>query len=349
MRIYCIRVSVLHRLNQEFTIFQVPFLNLGRRFNSINLTMNTNAFLLFFFFNIAFAQSQFPVDTSYTVKSVYDKIKKDHPYISYVPTRKYENVIEKKEIIYKKIEDRTLHFDAYFSKDRQFNPSIVLLHGGGWKSGNKSQMETFAIEMASKGYSCFNIEFRLSPEAPYPAAIFDVKNAIQFIKKNARDYNVDATKIAVLGCSSGGQMAALIGTTNRKKDFEEPEGNPEFLSNVQAIVNIDGILAFKHPESAEGKVASLWLGGSYDEKSTIWEQASPLNNTDKNSPPILFINSSIPRFHAGRDDMIAILNKNGIYNEVQSIPNSPHSFWFFNPWFDETIKYTIQFLDKVFK
>lgn len=307
--------------------------------------------LLVFFVmtTLAFAQSQFPVDTSYTVKSVYDKIKKDHPYISYVPTRKYENVIEKKEIVYKKIEDRALHLDAYFLKEKKQNPAIVILHGGGWKSGNKAQMETFAIEMASKGLSCFNIEFRLSPEAPYPAAIFDVKKAVQYIKEKAKEFNVDTTKIAVLGCSSGGQMASLIGTTNGKNIFEETTNNDKYSSKVNAIINIDGILAFKHPESIEGKVAGFWLGGSYEEIPRIWEQASPLNNTDKNTPPVLFINSSIPRFHAGRDDMIAILNQYGIYYEVQTIPNSPHSFWFFNPWFDETIKYTTQFLDKVFK
>ena len=203
--------------------------------------------------------------------------------------------------------------------------------------------------MASKGYSCFNIEFRLSLEAQYPAAIFDVKEAIQFIKKNGKNYNVDITKVAVLGCSSGGQMAALIGTTNENPAFEDSKNNVKISSKVNAIVDIDGTLAFKHPESKEGTASALWFGGSYEEKPLIWEQAAPLNHTDSNTPPILFINSSIPRFHAGRDDMIAILNKNGIYNEIKTIENSPHSFWFLNPWFDETIIYTTQFLDKLFK
>ena len=311
--------------------------------------MKKTFFLFLFFSKLAFSQSHFPIDTTYTVKSVYDKVKKDHPYISYVPARKYENVKEEKEIVYKKIKDRALHLDAYYTKNKKPSPAIVIIHGGGWKSGNKSQMETFAIEMASKNYSCFNIEFRLSPEAQYPAAIFDVKNAIQYIKKNARKFNVDTTKIAVLGCSSGAQMASLIGTTNGKPAFEDSNNNVKFSSKVNAIVNIDGTLAFKHPESIEGTVAGLWLGGSYEEIPEIWEQAAPLNQTDKNTPPILFINSSIPRFHAGRDDMIAILNKYGIYSEIKTFPNSPHSFWFLNPWFDETINYTTQFLDKVFK
>ena len=311
--------------------------------------MKKGLFIFLFFTKVAFAQSSFPIDTTYTVKSVYDKVKKEYPHISFVQPRKYENVKAKKEVVYKKINSRKLHFDGYYNTSNKRNPAVVILHGGGWKSGNKSQKETFAIEMASKGYSCFNIEFRLSPEAIYPAAIFDVKKAIQYIRKNAGKYNVDPNKIAVLGCSSGGQMAALTGTTNGNSTFEENRSNKKTSSNVQAIINIDGILAFKHPESEEGKVASLWLGGSYEEKPTVWQQASPLNHADSKTPPTLFINSSIPRFHAGRNDMIAILNKNGIYNEVQTIQKSPHSFWFLNPWFDATINYTTQFLDKVFK
>lgn len=311
--------------------------------------MKKIAILLFFFSKFVFAQADYPIDTTYTVKSVYDKVKKEYPNVSIVQPKKYETVKEQKEIVYQKINNRKLHLDAYYNKTKKQNPAIVILHGGGWKSGNKSQMETFAVEMASKGYSCFNIEFRLSPEAIYPAGIFDVKKAIIYIKKNARKFNTDTTKIAILGCSSGGQMAALIGTTNGNRNFEANNKSSRNSSNVQAIINIDGVLAFKHPESIEGKVAGLWLGGSYEEIPTVWQQASPLNHTDKNTPPTLFINSSIPRFHAGRDDMIAILNKNGIYNEVQTIQKSPHSFWFLNPWFDETINYTAQFLEKVFK
>ena len=57
------------------------------------------------------------------------------------------------------------------------------------------------------------------------------------------------------------------------------------------------------PESAEGKVASEWLGGTYEEKPETWIEASALPHIDKNTPPTLFINSSLPRFHAGRNDM----------------------------------------------
>jgi acetyl esterase/lipase len=311
--------------------------------------MRKTAIILFWVSTAIQAQNKYIIDITYTIKSVFNKEIKNYPFISITQLKRYPNVKEEKKIVYAKINERELHLDAYYNTPSAKKPAIVILHGSGWKSGNKSQMETFAQEMASKGFSCFTIEYRLSPEAKYPAAIFDVKKAIRYIKINANRFNVDTTKIAVLGCSSGGQMPALIGTTNNNSLFEEKNTNHKITSTVQAIIDIDGILAFKHPESQEGAVAGLWLGGSYEEKPEIWEQASALTHTDKNTPPTLFINSSIDRFHAGRDDMIAILNRYKIYNEVKTIEKSPHSFWFLNPWYDESITYTTQFLDTIFK
>jgi acetyl esterase/lipase len=308
--------------------------------------MKSVFFYFFILLNLFEINAQ--IDTSYTVFSTYNKEIKKFPFIEIVKERKYKNLDFSLDIVYYSLDSRELHLDAYYKIGKKPQPSVILIHGGGWKSGNKSQMRIFAQEIASKGYSCFTIEYRLSPEAQYPAAIFDVKNAIKYIKANAKKFNVNPDKVAVLGCSSGGQMAALIGTTNNNLEFESPSGINENAS-VQAIIDLDGILAFKHPESEEGKAASLWLGGSFDEQPEIWKQASALNHVSASTPPILFINSDMARFHAGRTDMISKLNSYKIYSEVKNISNSPHSFWFFNPWFQPMVKYTVDFLDKIFK
>ncbi|WP_243397508.1 alpha/beta hydrolase [Flavobacterium piscis] len=291
----------------------------------------------------------YSIDTSYTVKSTYVKLIKKYPFIKIAEANKGVNDKQIENVIYYKDKNRALHLDAFFNTSIKNNPGVIMIHGGGWRSGNKNQMRVLAQEITTKGYSCFAIEYRLSLEAKYPQAIYDVKNAIKFIKDNAKRFHVDPDKIAVLGCSSGGQMAALIGTTNEDLAFEDAKYKSKSSSKVQAIIDIDGILAFKHPESEEGEMAAFWLNGSYEENPENWKQASALNHANKNTPPTLFINSSFDRFHAGRDDMIAILNQNKIYNEVKTIKNSPHSFWFFQPWFDETVEYTTQFLDRIFK
>ena len=295
------------------------------------------------------AQNQYSIDTSYTIKSTYAKLIKQYPFIKIAQAENNKNINQVFNVVYDQQENRALHLDAFFNKEKKQNPAVIMIHGGGWRSGNKNQMQVLAQEIASKGYSCFAIEYKLSLEAKYPQGIYDVKNAIKFIKDNAKRFHVDPNKIAILGCSSGGQMAALIGTTNGNLAFEDSLNQSKSTSKVQAIIDIDGILAFKHPESKEAEMASFWLNGSYDENPENWNNASALNHTNKDTPPTLFINSSFDRFHAGRDDMIAILNKNNIYSTVKTIENSPHSFWFFQPWFNETVVYATQFLDKIFK
>lgn len=307
-----------------------------------------NLLLSYFLMITAGSFSQAQPDTSYTVQSTFKKEIKNYPFIKIADKPKPKEIVELKDLVYKNINSRELHLDAFFKDQEKLQPVVVLIHGGGWKSGNKSQMHLLAQQIALNGYVCFCVEYRLSGEAKYPAAVLDVKTAIKYIKSNAPMFKADPSKVAVLGCSSGGQMAALIGTTNGKPAFEDKDAI-EQNANVQAIIDMDGILAFHHPESEEGKVAGLWLNGLYEENPNAWVQASALTHCDKNTPPILFINSDKPRFHAGRDDMLTILDRFKIYNQVQTLPNSPHSFWFFTPWFDEIIKYSTQFLDKVFK
>lgn len=305
--------------------------------------------LLWFCSNAVWAQNNFPVDTSYTVSSTYKKLIKKYPFITIAQVKKNKNIDEIYDVVYNQKRNRELHFDAYLYNKEKLNPAVIMIHGGGWKSGSKLQMKVLGQEIASKGYSCFAVEYSLSLEAKYPQGIYDVKNLIKFIKDNAKKFRVDPNKIAVLGCSSGGQMAALIGTTNENMAFEDIDFKSKSTSKINAIIDIDGILAFKHPESQEGEMASFWLNGSYEENPENWKNASALTHTDAATPPTLFICSSFDRFHAGREDMILILNKNKIYNEVHTIQNSPHSFWFFEPWFAETVLYTEQFLNKIFK
>ena len=149
-------------------------------------------------------------------------------------------------------------------------------------------------------------------------------------------------------------MAALIGTTGPTNLYVNKNLYPEYSSAVQAIIDVDGVLCFIHPESGEGgdkpgkpSAATRWFGGNGSEKKALWDEASALYHTDANTPPILFINSQHTRFHAGRDDMIEKLDSLNIYNEVHTIPETPHTFWLYEPWFDETASYTLNFLSRI--
>lgn len=286
--------------------------------------------LVLTFCNLIFAQVS--KDTSYTLFSEFNKQIKKYHFIKTVQLTENELINIEKNIVYHTVSNRNLHLDSYCNNFDKKLPAIILIHGGGWKSGNKSMLQPLAQKIALSGYHCFVIEYRLSDEAIYPAAIEDILNAINFTKNNAIKFSVDSENIAILGCSSGGQIASLIGT-------KHPKG-------IKAVINLDGILAFNHPQSQEGKLASQWLGGSYKEKQEVWEEASALNHVTQNTPPFLFINSQHERFHAGRDEMITKMKSYNIDSKVETIPDSPHTFWLFHPWFNTTVNYILTFLNE---
>ena len=292
-------------------------------------------FLLIMFCCLFFSSAQIEKDTTFTIQAELKKQIKKYPNIKIANVFLQNGIKAEYNINYKKLSNRNLSIDAFINAASTKLPAIVIFHGGGWKSGNKEMQNPMAQKLANLGFQTFTVEYRLSDEAKYPAAILDGIDAIRFIKENSKKFNINKKKIVILGCSSGAQMATLIGE--------------QYPNEIAAIINIDGVLAFHHPESSEGNSAAFWLGGTYNEVPKIWEEASPLSHVSKKSPPILFINSQFPRFHAGRDDMITKLNAFKIYSEINNIEDSPHSFWLFDPWFQPTIDYIHNFLNLTLK
>ncbi|MBI5471851.1 MAG: alpha/beta hydrolase [Ignavibacteriae bacterium] len=320
--------------------------------------MKTTAVLLLLLpAHLCAQQLTIPRDTSFTLAITAAKIAKDYPHARAVYPKLPKDVMAQANIVYAMYGNRTLTLDLFSpSKAQTVFPAVVLIHGGGWRSGDKSQNVPIAQQLAAHGYVAATIEYRLSLEAQYPAAVHDIKAAIRWLRANATRYRIDPTKIAVMGFSAGGHLAALVGATNGNSRFEGSGGNAGLSSNVQAIVDIDGVLDFTHPaesgkDTVAGKpsVGAQWLGATYKEKPEVWIDASPLTHAGASTPPTTFINSSHDRFHAGRDEFNAKLTAFGTYAEVHAIPNTPHPFWLFDPWFEPTCKFTIAFLDKVFK
>ncbi len=270
----------------------------------------------------------------YTIEATFEKLKKKYPFILPLNLEFPENVMANRNIEYKNSGGKILQADIYhpFTFGQKY-PGIILVHGGGWISGSKENERFLAQELASKGYVVMAVNYSLSNDAKYPAAVEDIEDALKFLKKHREEFYLDKKKIAIGGNSAGAQLATLVGVKNK----------------VQAIVNIDGIVSFIHPESEEGTYAAYWFGATKAQNFKIWREASPLEYVGKDTPPTLFINSSQPRFHAGRDDMMRKLKQYNIPTEFHEIKDSPHSFWLVQPWFDETLKYTVDFLNKVLK
>ncbi len=296
-------------------------------------------------------------DTSYSTFSAFQQTKKHFPDVTIVHQFNYPDVAEEKGLTYCAISHRNLLIDAFTPKKNGLKkiPAVIMIHGGGWRSGNPSQHYPLAERLAHLGYACFTPEYRLSTEALFPAAVYDTKAAIRWVKVNAAIYNVDTSKIVIAGFSAGGELAAFMGTTGNMPLFEGCDCNSGATTNVAAVIDIDGTLSFTNSESGEGddskhtSAATYWFGYPKKANKGLWESASPLSYVSSETPPTLFVNSGVARMHAGREDYVHVLESNGIYAEVHTFEGAPHSFCLFNPWFEPTIKYMDGFLKKVFQ
>ena len=302
-------------------------------------------------------------DTSYTLYSAAASISKTNPEAKIVNEIHSSSIAEEKDIAYCYVGNRKLLLDAFYLRKRDaFHPkskmneqriAIIIIHGGGWRAGNRTLHYPLAQRLAEMGYMCFTPEYRLSPEALYPAGVFDIKSAIRWVRRNAVKYNIDPNKIVVAGHSAGGELAAMMGATNDRKEFEGDGCDKTVSSKVNAVIDLDGLLVFIHAESGEGddskriSAATAWFGYSKTENPELWKHGSPLTHIGPHTPPTLFINSNAARMHAGRDDYIKILNEFNIYTEVKTF-DAPHSFVLFEPWFTPMLQTMDAFLKKVF-
>lgn len=295
---------------------------------------------------------------TYTPETTYQKLVGDYPFISIASSSVPESVIEIKNITYQRYGRRALQLDLYLPKRPATSslPGVVLVHGGGWRSGYRTNFTPMAIGLAERGYVAATITYRLAGEEQYPAAIHDVKAAIRWLRKNSKKYGVNPNQIAVAGGSAGGQIAALTGVTNGLSRFDFQMKSSAISSDVQAIINIDGLSDFTSEAARfyeddprkNPSAAGAWFGGRYAEKAALWREASPIFYVDKNTPPILFLISAQPRFSLGHKEMIEKMQPLGIPYRVAQIPDSPHSFWLFDPWLQPSINILTHFLDEQF-
>ncbi len=325
----------------------------------LNHMKNALSFILVFLLDSTLLAQQYGgitgvPDTSFTTYSAYLNAVKHHPAIEIVGELKSPLIEKKGSVTYQVIGKRRLLLDIFRPARNANQTAIIILHGGGWRSGSRTQHYPLAQHLALLGYTCFTPEYRLSTEALFPAAVYDIKAAIRWVRTNAAKYNVDTGKVVILGFSAGGELAAFMGTTGNMPLFEGTYDRPLMGSHVNAVIDIDGILAFIHPESGEGddtkkiSAATYWFGYTKEENPTLWQAASPLSYVGPQTPPTLFLNSSVERMHAGRDDFVTVLQKYGIYHEVHTFQDAPHSFCLFEPWFEPTVKWIDAFLKQVF-
>ena len=302
----------------------------------------------------AMAQSPAPAPESYTAETTYKKLAPHYPFIRIASREVPDSMRAVRNITYVQRGGHALQLDLYLPARPKADtvPGIVLVHGGGWRAGVRDNFAPMAIRMAQRGYAAATISYRLSPEALYPAAVQDARAAVRWMRTHAGEYGIDPARIAIGGGSAGGQIAALAGVTDGRTRFDPDAGPDAVSSGVQAIVNIDGLSDFtseaarkyEDDPAKQPSSAGAWFGGRYAGKEALWREASPLFYVNAKTPPILFVVSAQPRFSLGREEMALRLREASVPNRIVAVPDTPHSFWLFDPWLEPAVEAADAFL-----
>ena len=175
-------------------------------------------------------------------------------------------------------------------------PLVVFVHGGAFMMGDKSMDIAHIADVLEAGYAAAGVNYRLSGEALFPAAVQDVKAAVRFLRANADEYGLDPDAFAAWGASAGGNLVSMIGTTGDQQTIlDDPSlGNPDVSSAVQAVVawfppvdflQMAGQFQVAYPAACEGEPPSAdsaespeskYLGSPVQEVPDLAAAANPI-------------------------------------------------------------------------
>lgn len=175
---------------------------------------------------------------------------------------------------------------AYLPRAERPSPAVFAIYGGAWRNGSPLNDRGLDRGLAHAGYAVFGLDYRHSPKYRFPAALDDVRREIAFIRGHARQFRIDPAQVAVLGHSSGGQLAELI-------TFEE-------RSPVRALISYSGavdlVMGWKYPPVPDPigirSVIENYMGDTPDRAPAQYLAATPLAHVRRGLPPALLIYGS---------------------------------------------------------
>ena len=213
-------------------------------------------------------------------------------------------------------------------------PTILAIHGGGFRSRSKSIYQLIGQHYARQGYAFVSINYRLAPSDSYPAQVADSFCALAWLHAHREEFGFDPNRVIVLGGSAGGYLAAMLGTVDDPNiylqdcPYEYPSGEA-----VQAAVIYYGLYDFTniddYPVSGVNSSLTPFWGAEYDDiPAEKLEEMSPIKHIDGSEPPFIILHgtadTTIPSVMSER--FAEALAQAGVDVELVLLPGVGHAF-----------------------
>lgn len=210
--------------------------------------------------------------------------------------------------------------DVYYSENiNAKQPVLFNIHGGGWVYGHKGLNKYFCMNFALLGFTVININYRLTTEEPFPACIYDIFAALEWLKREGDKYYADIDKVCVAGDSAGAHLALVSAIITKTTSLQEEMGISPSL-DIKALGLICGAqdLGRYIKKRIFRGYQKMVFGEDY--KNNKYRDVSiPYNYFSKDLPPIYAVSSNKDFAKASTLSLIPLLKKYGIKNKVRYI------------------------------
>jgi len=264
-----------------------------------------------------------------------------------------DNIVIKNDVEYGNSGNRPLLLDLYSPTNVDGAvPGIVFIHGGSWEHGKKEDYRPWAMHFASRGFVVASAQYRLSGEAPFPAAVHDVKAAVRYMRAKADALGVDPNRIAVAGGSAGGHLAMMVGYSADEESLDGDSGHPGISSRVNCVVNIYGPTDMTTPYargvSETNSRVSKFFSGRYNEQPDNYAAGSPIRYVTGDDPPTLILHGTVDALvPVNQADILAKkLTDVGVPYIYDRLPGWPHSMVLAKSVNDRCLWFMDRFLDR---
>lgn len=254
-----------------------------------------------------------------------------------------------RDIVYRTVDGEQLLLDAYVPTLKATKrPAIMLVHGGAWRAGDKSNFTGDGIRLAELGYVAFSVNYRLAPLHPYPAAVDDVEAAVRWVRAPAqvKTYALDPKRIGAIGSSAGGHLVGMLATLG--------SGSRTNGARIKAAVSWSGPMNFGlWPLAAlaaapVGVAVLQFLDCTPGEASCAnATAASPISHIDKSDAPMLLANSEQELVKLSQaTSMDAALKSVGVVEQLVVLPGTRHAQEYGGDVWDRTVAFLEKYVGK---
>lgn len=194
-----------------------------------------------------------------------------------------DDYLQHRDIAYGSHERQVL--DVYAQPKTSGAPIIVMVHGGGWRHGDKGMgrvVDNKVARWVPKGFLFVSINYRLMPDADPRQQADDAAAAVKFIRDNAKSWGGDPQKIVLMGHSAGAHLIALLTAAPAQFGF----GSNDWLGAVSldsGALDLEAIMNRKHMRLYDN---------AFGKDQALWQRASPLRQLEAKGPPVLLVCSS---------------------------------------------------------